>query len=426
MDTYPTVLIVDDSPLILSSLETELMRQTDKMTIIKAHSYKEVEYALDHNDCVVAVVDVNLPDAPKGEAIDVIASVGIPVIVLTGSIDESNRDILVDKKIFEFVSKNDIDNIRYVAEQVKRLLNNHHTNILIVDDSATVRMQLQGLLRPMRLNLLTAKDPIEALDIIAKIKISLVLTDYEMPRMNGLDLTLKLRERYRKDQMMIIAISSNSDHNTITSFLKHGANDYIIKPFVAEELSARISEKLNLLDIIVENREKANRDFLTGAYNRRFFFETARPIFKKIKRRKSEFAIAMFDIDHFKRINDTYGHDIGDLAIKDVSDILHGSFRTSDLIARFGGEEFCILLEDITMRACERVMEKVRKKFEKNRLVIAKKTINYTTSIGISYGLGQNIDAMLKEADEGLYLAKENGRNMVVINGKIIKRDAQG
>ncbi len=409
METYPTVLIVDDSPLILSSLESELLKQTKKINIVKALSYKEVEYALDHNDCSVAVVDVDLPDAQNGEAIDVIASIGIPVIVLTGTIDESNRDILVGKKIFEFVSKNDMDNIRYVAEQVKRLLNNHHTNILIVDDSATIRMQLQELLRPMRLTIFTAEDPLKALDIIHDNKISLVLTDYEMPKMNGLDFTLRLRERYRKDQMMIITISSNSDHSTIASFLKHGANDYIVKPFMAEELSARISEKLNLLDIIAESKEKANRDFLTGAYNRRFFFETSKPIFKKIKRRKGEFAIAMFDIDHFKKINDTHGHDIGDLAIRDISDILHKSFRTSDIIARFGGEEFCVLLEDITIRACERIMEKVRKRFEENRLDIGKQTIDYTTSIGVCYGLGKDIDTMLKVADEGLYIAKENG-----------------
>ena len=236
-----------------------------------------------------------------------------------------------------------------------------------------------------------------------------------MPNMNGHELTFKIREKFKKDQLAIIAISSLDKQETITKFLRFGANDFIHKPFSDNEIVTRINANLELLELFSQIKDLANKDFLTGLYNRRYFFDAGKPMFSKARRKKKEIAVAMLDIDHFKHVNDTYGHDIGDIAIKEVKNILEGVLRSSDLIARFGGEEFCILLEDITQEDTLLVFEKIRKIFEENEIVTPKVTIKYTVSIGISFGLGKNLDAMIKHSDDGLYISKETGRNKLTL-----------
>jgi diguanylate cyclase (GGDEF)-like protein len=123
----------------------------------------------------------------------------------------------------------------------------------------------------------------------------------------------------------------------------------------------------------------------------------------------------MIDIDKFKNINDTYGHDIGDIAIQEVKKILDKNLRTSDLMARFGGEEFCILLEDITIENTKLLFEKIRKKFEENVIDADGTKISYTISTGIYFGFSDSLEDMIRLSDEALYIAKESGRNRVEI-----------
>lgn len=413
------VLIIDDSKTVLTLVEKELMKQIESITIYKALTKKEAELLLQSISFHVAIVDVNLPDAQNGEAIDLVSTYDIPVIVLTGSVDNNLREIILQKQIIEFISKNDINNITYAANVCKRILKNYDTNVLIVDDSSTFRMLLTRQLNKMHINVIEAVNPKEAIKILEKneIKISMVITDYEMPEMNGLDFTFYLRKSYRKDALSIIALSAQNNSTLSTQFLKYGANDFLYKPFTPEEFAVRISSNLELLDIFAENKEHSYRDFLTGMYNRRFFFETAEPIAKKAHRSQSPFLVAMLDIDHFKLINDTYGHDVGDIAIKEVASILKQAVRSSDLIARFGGEEFCLLLENISMEDAMQLLDNIRKKFESNVITSQSNTISYTVSIGAVYDNSSEIDKMIKEADLNLYEAKKDGRNKVVLKG---------
>lgn len=411
------ILIIDDSKMILSVVEKELSKQIDNITIYQALTKSEAETLLETISFHVAIVDVNLPDAPNGEAIDSVSVHDVPVIVLTGSVDNNLREIIFRKQIIEFISKNDINNITYAASVCKRILKNYGTNVLIVDDSSTFRMLLTRELNKMHINVIAAVNPKEAIKILEKddVKISMVITDYEMPEMNGLDFTFYLRQIYRKDVLSIIALSAQNSSTLSTQFLKYGANDFLYKPFTPEEFSVRISSNLELLDIFAENKEHSYRDFLTGMYNRRFFFETAESVVKKTHRNHLPLLVAMLDIDHFKLINDTYGHDIGDIAIKEVASILKQSVRSSDLIARFGGEEFCLLLENISIEDARELLENIRAKFESNIIQCQNNTISYTVSIGAFYGDSSDIEAMIKDADLNLYEAKENGRNQVVL-----------
>jgi len=173
---------------------------------------------------------------------------------------------------------------------------------------------------------------------------------------------------------------------------------------------------LDLIDSFKYTKSLANRDYLSGAFNRRFLFDSGNNIFKKAKRKKENVAVAMLDIDHFKNINDHFGHDIGDIAIKRTVKIINSCLRDSDLMVRFGGEEFCFLLENISKEDTKILFERIRDTFEKNVINIDDNALIFTVSIGICYGMENDLEAMIKKSDENLYQAKKNGRNQVIMN----------
>ncbi|MDQ7045646.1 MAG: diguanylate cyclase [Sulfurimonas sp.] len=411
------ILVVDDSKTILTLIKTEL-KKYDDIEAYFAESFKETMRLLRENggEFHAALLDLNLPDAPNGEVVKLANSHGIPAVVLSATVNKELKESILKRDIIDFVLKDDPSSIHFALKAIQRTLKNYDTTILVVDDSLVYRATITGTLKRLHINVLEAKDGLEALDLINKHpEISLVITDYEMPNMDGHELTFKIRETYKKDQLSIIAISSLEKQETITKFLRFGANDFIHKPFTDNEIITRINANLELLDLFSQIKDMANKDFLTGLYNRRYFFDAGKPIFSKNRRKKSPMAVAMIDIDKFKNINDTYGHDIGDIAIKEVKNILEETLRSSDLVSRFGGEEFCILLEDITEDDTIKVFEKIRLLFEENDIVTPKVNIKYTVSIGICYGIAKNLDEMIKISDEALYYSKEHGRNQVAI-----------
>ncbi|WP_294962937.1 diguanylate cyclase [Sulfurimonas sp.] len=412
------VLVVDDSPIILSMLKIEIAKY-NRMEPYYAKTYKEAFRLLrEHKGKFhAALLDLNLPDVPSGEIVKLANSHGIPSVVLTSKVDEQVQKSLLKKDVLSVILKNDHASIKVAVADISRTLSNYDTTVLIVDDSKLFRQILRTSLEKIQLNVLEARDGEEAYNILesSKEKISLIITDYEMPKRNGLDLTLKIREKYQKDELAIIAISAVETKDIISKFLKFGANDFVNKPFEHTEVVTRVNANLELLDLFAKIRDMANKDFLTGAYNRRYFFESGEPIYAKNKRKETPMAVAMIDIDKFKNINDTYGHDIGDIAIQEIKKILDKNLRTSDLMARFGGEEFCVFLEDITIEDAKILFEKIRKAFEENVLDANGTKILYTVSTGIYYGFSISLDEMIRLSDEALYTAKEGGRNRVEI-----------
>ena len=276
-------------------------------------------------------------------------------------------------------------------------------------------------LEKLHVNVLEAHNAQEAISILheSNFYIPLIITDYEMPNMNGMELTMELRQSFSKDRLSIIALSGNEDNKIATEFLRHGANDFIKKPYTSEEFAVRINVNLELVDLFRQGKETASKDYLTGLYNRRFFFESGVPLLQKAKRKKLPVAVAMIDIDHFKLINDTHGHDVGDIAIKEIGVVLNRLLRKSDLISRFGGEEFCIFMEEISLEDISNKLQIIRAEFENNIIQTPSTPISYTVSIGLFYGHGKSLEDLVILSDAALYEAKENGRNRVVIHKNI-------
>ena len=416
------ILLIDDSQTVLDGLKIEILKtlKIEESKILFAHSFSEANNVIRHNrdNIFIAVVDLNLPDCDLGKAVLLTSSHKIPTIALTGSTDKKVKDMLMKKDILDYVNKESFNSLQYVATLIQQMLRNAKITALVVDDSRLFRNAFRNDLEKLGIYVLEAEGGQEALDIMDENsdKISLILTDYNMPNIDGIELTQQLRKQYKKDSLSIIALSASDDEYALSNFIKAGANDFLTKPHKFTELNVRVNANLDILDLFQKTQDLANKDYLTGSYNRRYFFEASEAILDKISRKEKNIAVATLDIDFFKKVNDTYGHDIGDVAIQEIATILNKVVRTSDLVARFGGEEYCILLEDISIEDTQLLFEKIRLSFEENVITVKDLSFQYTVSLGVAYGKSNSIHEMLKVSDNALYEAKDTGRNKVVIH----------
>ena len=407
------ILIVEDNKA-LSKLIAKKISQNIEFEVDVAYSLREAEILAGKNSYFMALLDLNLPDAPNGEVVDYMLTKKIPSIVLTGNVDKQIRDEILKKDVIDYVYKGNMDDVNYIFQLIERLSKNREYKVIVVDDSIVIRNEIKRMLKLQLYKVFSAAHGEEALVYIKdNPDIKLVLTDFNMPVIDGFELTKTLREEYSKMEMSIIGITANSDEMISSKFLKIGANDFINKPFTREELVCRVNNAIESLEYIETISDMANRDFLTGARNRRSFYEEINQYMEECKSSGEEFAVAMIDIDKFKNINDTYGHDAGDTAIKELVRLITESIKGSDMVARFGGEEFCVLLKNIDKSSAVEIFVRLRLKIAKNIISINNNKIQYTVSMGIAFNCDEGIEEMLSQADMALYNAKNNGRNRV-------------
>ena len=416
------ILVVDDSKTILYGIKDSLEQKSD-YEVYTAMSYKEcAEILLKHKGRFdVALLDYSLPDAKNGEIVEFISKFKIKSVLLTGSSLNIENKVFSTETVVDYVIKDGSQAIDYATSIVNRIIENENVEVLIVDDSKTFAHKMEALCE--QYNLRTSvrycgEEGLKALDERSHIKV--VLVDYMMPDMNGLEFTSKLRKKYKKDEVSIIALSGSEDKELVSKFLKYGANDFLYKDFSKTEFFSRINSNIEIIQLFDSIRDKATRDHMTGMFNRRYFFETGREMYERAKARKEKFALAMLDIDKFKNINDTWGHDIGDIAIKEVGKILAKYLNKDSLISRVGGEEFCIMIHNRPEQEVIQTFEEIREAFAKNVIKLDNLNLKYTVSIGLCIDFGESLEQMMKFSDVALYEAKEKGRNKVIMYEGII------
>ncbi len=268
------VLIIEDSLTFSKMLMMEIQSVFD-VECVPAYSLQEAVDILESNSdqFFCATIDINLPDATKGEAVNLIIDhyPNISPIVLTGKINEALREDMLQMNVADYVQKDGQHNLEYVASLVHRLYKNSDVKILITDDSATARMEMQRLLAVQRFQILKASSGSEAIDTLAENPdIRIALVDCNMEDMSGLELTEKFRENYSKEKMAIIGVSSSSGRNMSPNFIKSGANDFLVKPFQPEEFHCRINQNIEFLDVVQEHqqaRELINLTLGTAAHD---------------------------------------------------------------------------------------------------------------------------------------------------------------
>ncbi len=297
--------------------------------------------------------------------------------------------------------------------------------ILIVDDVIENIALLKFELEDDGFEVLSAQTGEDCLLVARSMpKPSLILLDINMPGMSGIDtLTLLKRDDLAQDIPVIMVSANDSDENIIKA-IDIGAHDFVKKPIDYPVLAARMRSALRLaraLDALekanIDLNDLATKDSLTGAFNRRHFFSLARREAVRAIRYKSAVAIMMIDIDHFKHINDTYGHAAGDIALTELSKCCQTAARSSDIFGRIGGEEFALCCPECDISGAKVLAERLRSACEGLRIELHDAAFSITLSIGITMlNTGESFEKALQRADKGLYQAKEQGRNRVVVN----------
>ena len=413
----PEVLIVEDSRLFANLLQKRVTEDFHVDCLVRS-SYQEAVDTLeqDTDKFMLAILDITLPGSPDGEIVDYVTSKGIPVIIVTARMDDQTREKILSKRVLDYIVKGP-HTLDLVSSTIHRYLRNQRISILLVDDSALSRETARRILETQHFRFLEATHGAQALELISRDpSIKLVLTDFNMPTMDGYELTTEIRKCYAMDKLAILGMSAYGNPLLSSQFLKRGANDFITKPYFEEELIWRVNQNIEMLEHIEQLREWTIKDPLTGLYNRRYFFQTGEKLLENARRQNLEICVAMIDIDHFKVINDNFGHMNGDLVIKKMGEVLQKSFRSSDIVARFGGEEFIIMTANMHRAH-------LFDHFEQLRLNIAKQEFSgrdfkqrVTVSIGVASQLQDTLDEMIKQADGLLYKAKNAGRNRTEVD----------
>ena len=338
------------------------------------------------------------------------------VVLITTEDTNDMRNKILSYSITDYVISSGVHAAPFIAKTALRLLENSKRNILLVDDSKVILRQTSLLLATQNLHTVQCTSAKEALAYInnqESQKIDLIITDYEMPIMNGYYFIKEVREKLSFEELPVLVLSGTQDKYMISRFLKIGVNDFVSKPFINEEYLGRVANTLLLSDMFKKVRSMAMTDQLTGANNRTYFNETGVKLLDIAKRSGKPISLAMIDIDNFKRVNDSYGHDVGDQALIHVANICQNNIRASDIFVRFGGEEFIVLLPNCSAEDATQTMEKVRKAIAEFSLRAMKDIdLSITVSIGVT-SESDTIDNMLKKADAFMYEAKQTGKNKV-------------
>lgn len=307
-----------------------------------------------------------------------------------------------------------------------------NAKILIVDDMVANVDLLHHMLRSAGYTSVTStNNPFEVCDLHRANQYDLILLDLMMPGMDGFQVMEGLKKIELEGYLPVLVITGQVELKLRA--LQSGAKDVISKPFEKVEILARI---YNMLEIRLLNREATNQskileqlvqdlqkqiitDPLTNLFNRRFLQEYLPREVAKAKRVAGSFAVLMIDLDFFKRINDIFGHEAGDIVLKNVAILLKNSIRESDVACRYGGEEFVLVLSEVSTDGAGKKAEGIRKAVMDLALAISQKSLGrVSTSIGVAVypDHGVDMDSLLRAADEALYEAKENGRNCVVMS----------
>ena len=299
-------------------------------------------------------------------------------------------------------------------------------NILIVDDVEDNLEILGDLLTFDGFNVQTARSGESALKRVQEARPDLILLDILMPGMDGFEICERLKADPKTGDIPVVFVSSMTDVESKVRGFKCGGVDYINKPFQHAEILVRVNTHITMLrlrkDLEMRNAELerlASTDYLTDLYNRRRFFLTTEKIFTEAIRTGYPISITLIDLDHFKQVNDTYGHMVGDQVLIHVAHIIRDGCRENDMAARYGGEEFAILHPNIDRFAAFEIVGRIREKVDTTPYISGVDEIGLTFSAGIIDSETckdcPRVDDILTLADKALYRAKNGGRNQVVV-----------
>ena len=445
------ILIVDDLELNIKLLEAKLLGEY--YTVFTASNSKDALQILANNKIDVILLDVMMPGEDGFVTCLKIKSnpdtTHIPVIMITALSDVEDRVKGLEAGADEFLTKpiNDtalfarvrsLARMKAVIDELK-LRNNTKAElggkiiemqkdftdnkILLIDDDVIQARNINKMLQTITTNIKVIPD-IHTLDRDTEYVPDLVIISCQLERGDPLRIGVMLRANSKFRDVVIILLVEEEKSSLVIKALELGINDYFIYPIEQNELLAKIRTQLrrkyyqdSLRNDLELSVNLSMKDGLTGVFNRHYFDIHIKQITQKANDSKMPLCMLICDVDDFKQVNDTYGHQAGDIIIKTIAATLKDMLRVTDLVARYGGEEFTVFLNDVTIDQAMSIAESVRKQVESISFEIKtnEEPIKKTISIGVTiYKTGESINDFIERADKALYQAKEAGKNTVV------------
>ena len=450
------VLVVDDVMPNVKLLAAKLTREY--FDVLTAYNGQQALELVKKESPDIVLLDVMMPGMDGFEVCQRIRSdpetMHIPVVMVTALSDISDRVRGLEAGADDFLTKpvNDIALFARVRSLVRLkmmmdewrlrettsghfgMLSNgvnllsestEKAKVLVLEDSPLDLDKITETLRRDGSNVYSAANCAGALERALGEEFDLVIVSLTLLNEDGLRLCSQLRSHERTRQVPILLMIDEGDLQRVAKGLELGANDYVIKPIDRNELQARVRTQVRrkrYQDRLRANYEQslslALTDSLTGVFNRRYVSAHLPRLLDRAADSNKPVSILMFDIDHFKRVNDTFGHDVGDEVLREVAIRSARNLRNFDLVARLGGEEFVVIMPDTDGESALMVAERLRQRIGDTPFAVSAPIgeITVTVSVGVAVGgrVGDTVDTLIKRADEALYEAKRSGRNRVI------------
>lgn len=448
------VLIVDDIPTNVKLLEARLM--AEYFSVLTAYSGKQALEICVTEDVDLILLDVMMPEMDGFEVCRRLKAdpntTHIPVVMITALDQISDRVAGLEAGADDFLNK-PVDDTQLMA-RVKSLvrlkvltdelrarartgqemaiedamramdaINCDQGKILLIDGDHRHGERIKGYLeRNHEVDLVT--DPTEVVFKASQGAYELAIISMSIGEHDPLRIYSQLRTLEATRSVPILLMAEETDRPRVSRGLELGVNDFVMRPIERNELAARVKTQIKRQRYASELRQSLSNtlqlaviDELTGLYNRRYFDRHLDIMFAKAQEQERDMAVMMLDLDYFKRVNDTYGHDAGDAVLQEFSDRLRRNIRGVDLACRYGGEEFVVLMPDTDLTLARGVAERVRSAVGDKRFVVSE-TLSLTITVSVGVGIIQaddlNADVLVKRADVALYRAKHDGRDRVV------------
>lgn len=450
------VLIVDDIPTNVRLLEARLT--AEYFEVMTASSGPEALEILETNEADIILLDVMMPVMDGFEVCRRLKSNPkthhVPVLMITALDQPSDRVKGLEAGADDFLTK-PVDDTQLMArvkslarlksltdelraraltgqqlaiEDAMRAMDTISAKggrVLIIDTDKRHAERIQGYLsEEHQVDILL--EPADAVFQVSGVQYELSLVSMSLNDFDPLRVASQIRTVEHSRNMPIILMADEGDKPRVVRALDLGVNDFINRPIERNELKARVRTQIRRHRYAMELRESVNNsiamavtDDLTGLYNRRYFDRHLNILLSKAQEQDRNLAVMILDIDHFKSVNDTYGHDVGDMVLKEFSARMKRNIRGVDLACRFGGEEFVVLMPDTDVSNAELVAERVRQAVgEKTFEINGQRPLTVTVSVGVSFNesLADTSESLIKRADLALYRAKREGRNRVILD----------
>lgn len=420
--TKHRIMIADSSPTVRTFLRNEFdPKRFDVFEV--ADGREAVRVALEIKP-TIATLSMVLPGCNGIEVCSAITSSELTarttVVVITASDSEEDRCRAFDAGAVRFLCKGfpQGELAAYAEEIIRTRELLAETRVLVVDDNEYIRRTIARLLQSEGAVVFQAGDGEAGLAILAEHEVDIVLTDYHMPIMDGIQFVEALRAQQEHEATPVLFVSASEYRHTTVRALDAGANDFIRKPFEGTELLARLRSFARLANLTKQLQKRATTDELTGLLSRREAIARLDMLHTTARRYGTPFSCILIDIDHFKAVNDLYGHAAGDAVLRKIASAVRQSVREADFVCRVGGEEFLVLSQQTSLHDAAECGEKLRALIEAKVVRVDGNEIKRTISVGVAEysDADTEADTILRAADEALYGAKHAGRNRVCLN----------